>query len=801
MKKIFTLLVTCFLVSVFTVQANPRCMRTPNPTYLKSHQMMQSIRQVQQATYETITLNADGFAVAPKYDDYFGEWSCTILVDGYTFYLDWYAAANKTTGTWTTNDFEMYFSYATKPDGSAIDYKDITMTISKRTVSSKLSQRLLNATIKGSDGNTYILNVEENLLTPDQTIQHNIADAQLSWKDSLLTIKAVNSDLQLQFVAHSDWPVGEYEIGQLDTSRCNVSYKGTAQSILQPSLSVKTKLLSSRQAAWDVLLGFYNQDTIFHQVNMMAAIPEPNQVVIVDCKNLEVDDAYSAYFGTVYLYGSNAAYDIAVVYDGTKMQAGNYDDFMLFITDRATKKSIKTIYQSLQIVKDAQAGWVVTVEALGIDNNWYSISMVYALPTVAKDTVQIRFDHSAKASFWEQEYDLQFENENEDYQVAIDVVGVTVGQQFDVNKLDLHYTSIKAKGEYYAVEIATAKGVIKQENLTTTINVEIMGFDSVLYDIEIWHSVPVPTDTVKLQMDVKFNNYLNQGYYTLVGMSADSSYQVSFTPNSTVVAGKYVNDGLFGRLGDVGGQYDFYFARTYVAAVRDWEAEDYSLYTIEKGTMTVQMAADNSITAIAKVIASDGVYYEIEMISQYREHLWDNPLDPVDRTFTDQDEIVIEDNAKDYGFIEIYGIAADGIDMFDIYFYTHTSDPDIVIPVGTYPINRTGQDGTVRANPGINDGYVYPSFYATVDGEYLQDIYLFDSGTVKVSKDSQGELHIDVQALDFYGNSVHLVYCSTNTAVENTTTVGDKVEKSFKNGQIVIIKNGVKYNVLGSVVQ
>ena len=799
MKSIFTSLLACLFASTImaqTTHTNPRCMRTPNPTYLKNHQMMPSIQKVQQATCETITLHADGFASAPKYDDYFGEWACTVQTEGYTFYFDWYAAANKTTGTWKTSDFEMFFSYVITPDGSTVDYKNITMTISTRVVSSKLSQRLLNATIQGSDGNTYVLNVEENILTPDQTIQHTIADAQLSWQDSLLTIQATSADLQLQLVAHSDWPVGEYELAQLDMNRCQATYKGIAQTIQQPSLSVNTKLQSNGLVAWDVVLGFYNQDTTYHQVSMTASIPEPSQVVVVDCKNLEVDDEYSAYFGTVYLYGSNAAYDIAVVYDGTKMQAGTYDDFMLFITDRATHQSIKTIYQSLKIVKDTKAGWVATVEALGIDNKWYTINMVYALPTMAKETVQIRFDNSAKASFWAEKYDLQFENENEAYKVAIDVAGVTVGQKFDIKKLDLNYTSIKALGEYYPVDIASANGVIKQEGETTTIDVEIMGFDSILYDIEIWHSVPVPTDTVKLQMDVKFNNYLSQGYYTLTGMSADSSYQVAFTPYSKVVAGEFVNDGLFGRLGDVGGEYDFYFARTYVAAVRDWAKEDYSLYTIEKGTMTVEMANDQSIKAVAKVIASDGVYYEIEMTSQYREHLWDNPLEPVDRTFTQEDNVTIENNATDYGFIEIYGISADGQDMFDLYFYTHTSDPDIVIPAGTYPINRTGQDGTVRANPGISDGYVYPSFYATIDGDYLQDLYLFDSGVVEVSKDEQGKLYLEVTALDYYGNNVHLVYGTTSTAVENITTSAG-VKKQLENGRLVIIKEGIRYNVLG----
>ena len=426
--------------------------------------------------------------------------------------------------------------------------------------------------------------------------------------------------------------------------------------------------------------------------------------------------------------------------------------------------------------------------------------MSYQLPT-AKDTVAIRFEQSAEASFWSESNDLQLENANEAYEVAVDIKGVKPGERFGIDKVDLYYTSIRAKGAGYPIDIADVAGELWQNGDTTMISAEVLGFDSVMYDITIWHTVPAVVDTVKLDMQVRFDNALSIGYYTLTGFAADSAYMVNLTPFTTQVAGEYMNDGLFGRLGADGGQYDFYFAQTYIVSVRDWATEDYTLHTIEKGSLSVQMAEDGGIIALAKMIASDGVYYEISMTSKYRDTMWDQPTEPVNRTYGPADDMTLENNAKDYGFIDFYVIAEDGSDLFELYFYTHSTDPDIVIPEGTYPINYTGKEGTVRATSGAEDGYVYPSFYAQIDGEYLNNVYFLDSGSVEVSKTSADKLHIEVTAVDIYDNTVRIVYDVSNTGsgvehVQNASSVA-RCQKILRKGQLLIQRQDKTYNVQG----
>ena len=66
------------------------------------------------------------------------------------------------------------------------------------------------------------------------------------------------------------------------------------------------------------------------------------------------------------------------------------------------------------------------------------------------------------------------------------------------------------------------------------------------------------------------------------------------------------------------------------------------------------------------------------------------------------------------------------------------------------------------------------------------------------------EKKYDVTAIVTYFNALQLYFISaeeaSTTAIDNTV-VSEKAIKMFENGQLVIIKNGVKYNALGSVIE
>jgi hypothetical protein len=83
---------------------------------------------------------------------------------------------------------------------------------------------------------------------------------------------------------------------------------------------------------------------------------------------------------------------------------------------------------------------------------------------------------------------------------------------------------------------------------------------------------------------------------------------------------------------------------------------------------------------------------------------------------------------------------------------------------------------------------------------YLDALYFLVDGIVKVEK-VDGKLRLEVKAVNSYDVPVHVVYDASATAVENTEVENNKVCKVVQEQQLLIIKDGVKYNVLGCEVK
>jgi hypothetical protein len=64
-----------------------------------------------------------------------------------------------------------------------------------------------------------------------------------------------------------------------------------------------------------------------------------------------------------------------------------------------------------------------------------------------------------------------------------------------------------------------------------------------------------------------------------------------------------------------------------------------------------------------------------------------------------------------------------------------------------------------------------------------------------------GKLRLEVEAVNSYDVPVHVVYDAKETAVENTVVENNNVRKVIKDNQLLIIKESVKYNVLGCEVK
>lgn len=752
-----------------------------------------------EAKAEVISLNGDGFLVGPEYEAETGEWYIALEAQGYTFRLCWYGNEESYCGEYTFDDISWDWTWGWYQSSNSfyeIYLSDITMSISEKQVGNYLKQIILDATLVDDQDNTYELHAVHNMYIPKSTVYNLIEEAEVSMYDGGYTLDGNNADMDILLSVKSNAVDGFYTHKDFEAGMTRIEYKGVKQDILQATLNVVGGYMEDGSLSYEAELSFFNQDTVQHIVYLSAPLPAVHDTIRVSCNNLEIDESFAA-FGMMLVTGSSDEYDVIAMYEGTRAEEGVYKNVRLTIADKVTWMEQPAIYATLTLTQGTD-GWEANIEAYGSDYNWYSIDMKYIVPEPTK-TVKISFEEPAIATFRPDQFNmiqLLHENTSADYDASLTIYSIGLGEEFGRDNVLMDYSGIYDKLAQRSVLMADVKGVLNQRGDTTVINVSVIGWDAVQYDIELWYAVPEPVRTVELEMPVEFINRMQDGYYTLGAYTPDSTWYVSFSPMTSEVAGTFVNDGLFGQFGE--GHYDFMGGDTYV-----YSSKEMRPYTVEKGTLVVTHTPDGVIIAEANVICSNAIYYHIKMTSEYNTHLdYDEPEEEVDRTYTTDDVVFIEDQIADNGYIFLQLIAADESDEAQFFFYSEEVDEDITIPVGTYTIDYTEDYGTVQANPGVQGIGVWPSFYALkAEGGYAVPLWLLVSGTVEVSKDEDGNPHLEVNAVNSYGVEVHIVYDGTTTGFENVKFNADGIRKQIVDGQLLIKRDGKTYNALGTQVQ
>ena len=752
------------------------------------------------ATTETINLTGDGFLVGPEYEVATGEWYIALEAQGYTFRLCWYGEEDNYCGSYAFEDMSMEYSwgwYQSAVSFYEIYFADVSMTISEK-VEGSLKQIILDATILDTNDKTYEVHAVHSVFAPKSTVETLLDNSTVTMDWGYYLLEGSNDNMSVKLNVISDIIEGEYTQSSFDMNQTKIVYNGVEQKMLQANMMVALDELDNGNIGYKANLHFYNQDTVLHKVLMTVPLPAAKDTIGVVCHNLSVDESFADY-GYMMLFGSNEEYDIFAMYEGYYAEEGVFENIALTVTDKNTWLDAASIRGTLTLTETAN-GWEANIEAYCDDYNWYSIDMNFEVPVPTK-TVKVAFENNAIASFRPDQLNmLQLIQYADDYEASITIYNTGLGEFFNMEKVLMDYTEFYDWTVESSVEIADVKGVLNQRGDTTVINASYIGFNAVQYDVEFWYTVPTPVDTVEIEMPVKFTNALQDGYYILSSYTPDNSIFISLSPMTDgEVGGTFVNDGLFGKFGADDGRYDFYSGNTFIYVESDWQN-----YTIEKGELVVNHATDGTITAEAKFIARNAVYYHVKMTSEYNVHLdFDEPEEIIDRVYTTEDNVTIEDQTASNGYIYLALTAADGSDMAAFFFYAEDIDEDIIVPAGVYPIDSSEEYGTVLANPGVQGNGVWPSFYARMmeDGSLVVPLWLLVSGTVEVSKDEEGNPHLEVNAFNSYGVPVHITYDGSFTSgVENITTEKGAI-KRIENGQLLIQRNGNTYNVLGAQIQ
>lgn len=528
----------------------------------------------------------------------------------------------------------------------------------------------------------------------------------------------------------------------------------------------------------------------------------PIDTIDVVCHDLKLDTDFIGLFGMAYIFANNSEYKLTGAIYADSIPPGTYTNCVMDLKHIETQKKVPAASVTITLAVDANRNCVITGHMIGEDNIYYNLHLSWT-PPMATDTVHIAFDTPSSVAYYPDLYhDFMLSNKDDNYDISLDIIGVPMGETFTERNFNIAYCMIANRQTHDTISIAAAEGRVWQSNDTTYLSANVLGFDSVMYDIDLWYVVPLVTDTQEIHIyDATFYNQLEKdGYFALVGTTADKSIEFALSllgRTEEDIPGTYINDGVFG--GFTGKNYDFinFIGGSYSTYIAKWNPDknDYDVISIEKGNAKVTMDEDKNIMLIGSFIAQDGMQYDITLTTKVDKPRLDYDMTEgaIDCIITSNDT-TLEDNTAKNGSI-FFDVRTDN-ELLALYFYAETADPDIVIPEGTYYIDESEDYFSVNASDGSID--TYPSCYLTDDGYTFTSMYFFVSGTVEVKK-KQGKLYMEINALNSYNVPAHIIYDATGaTKLDN---IKEKhiveTEKIMVDGQLFIIHGEKTFNTIG----
>ena len=762
---------------------------------------------------EVVTLNftaLDDLKYQPQTQDWFLSMSCMDFEKpefGYIVKLDYFAPADNYCGSFTEEDMDSNYSYMFTPDGQTVHYTDVDMIVANVSAGKNKTQVVVTATILGSNGVTYKINCVHEMIDPAEKVQTTIKDVVLSINvdEYNFTLAGKNDVMDINLIVRSNRVKGDHS-NTVDRTNSQFIYEGKSLSVMSMQAIITAEEVDN-VLSYVANLKFVSTDTVEYIVTMVSPLPTPTQYVDVVCENLTMDESLSAYYGYVYAEAKNDDYEILGEFPGMTAVAGTYTEGVeLYITNNATWNQVEALQYNLVLGLDAAGKWTLTGTARCSDNVVYNLDLKWVDP-VADEIVKITYDVPATVYYTPTEnHKLEFYNDQGEWFAYVAVAGVKPGEPFGVDKVLFNECFLMNNYNWDMPQISDINGVVEQSNDTTKMLASFTCFDGKQYDIEMYYAIPTPSATETYTIQATFNDQIEQmGAIQVVGYTPDSLIAVSMAMTTEQIEGTYGNDGLFGRLGAEDGMFDFVDNFTYVGTR---SSNGYVMNKVLKGQVVVTKDASDNITAEVDVICDNSVRYLITMVcpAQSAGLEYDAQEGEVNRTYNlTKDYVTFETNTDANGAIILFNIeAADGSDMVSLIFFADQIDTRLTVPVGTYAINDSQASGSVLACSGVMGNDIYPSFYATLT-EYgdLNTLYMLVDGTVVVSQNEQGNLHVEVDALNSYERPVHIVYDddTTPSAVEDVLTEQTTVSKQIKNNQLYILRNGEVFNVLGAQVK
>ena len=483
--------------------------------------------------------------------------------------------------------------------------------------------------------------------------------------------------------------------------------------------------------------------------------------------------------GLCQLGAENDDYNIAFTFPCAEgAPAGTYgeEDMALdytFVNDFEAVSAHCVVAENNGVI--ALEGWI-----LAGDGNVYHVTFSFTAPTAQSfETItatNLVLDDSYASWF----SIIIAEASNEDYTVSMYLPADDYLGTFDADEV-----SLSIEGEEGEIEIY--EGTITVANTATGVAITgtVLSMDGVQYTLNLTYVIPDATSQETITMSGKLTNYEGQAWQ-FIGSTA--TQMVTIAAYATSIPGTY-------------GRSDLMADYTYVVKV---VGSDTLYYDMVDANVVVAVSGTNAtITGTLKgqnyENSADVIEFTLNLtatVEDYEEPTEQgNQYDSQDEgfyykfpTYNIDDQYLAQYN--------VFVVEATDAENHTISLEFNVAAGTTELPAGVYPIDESYDAGTVTA--GSINQYIYGSFAGSLDDEgYINvPLWLIVNGTVTVLENGV----IEVAATNTWGQGIYSRLGEYPEGIENTEA-GVNAVKTVRNGQLVIIKNGVEYNAQGTIVK
>ena len=525
-------------------------------------------------------------------------------------------------------------------------------------------------------------------------------------------------------------------------------------------------------------------DNVLYVVSaFIAPLPEPKATVELAYANATLEDGTRS-SGTFQFWGDENGVYTSILLASDQVE-GEYNKFDMYVdyanyimfVDGADTTFVDFLDLNAVVTKEDKT-YNLVADALGSDTIMYHITMSYTKPAPT-DTIDIVATNMVvdEFEFWGMVF-CTVQASNDEYTVTLDMAnGLPMGE----------LTSEDFNVEYSSVyRIADAEEIVFEEIISATVSevegkpavkAQVVGVDNIVYNLDLSYVVPEPTDTV----NVVFDDVVEAQYY---GESADY-YIVNENENYIVVLD------IFEERGNLMGEYtaeDFDMYYTQLGVI---EAGDTTAVEIADAKAVVTPVEEGIVLIEAELIGMNAVLYKVSTKADVSNKglQYDATEGFLVDEYTTEDLYTINDQSAN-GYIMLDVESADGNDLMGLVFWVDGADENTIIPTGTYPIDASGEAGTVLASTGYGANGLTYSLYATLDEEgYINIPCWFMVGGIVVVSEENGILSITVDAVNSNNLPIYITCeydLNTKQGLQYDMTEGS-VERTYSDADVVEI--------------